>query len=590
MQLSGLCICNIRYFYFTTNTAEKVIYEYIRNDYSASIGEAVKQIAKNIEFRKSSYELLIRQIAMNGELSERIVAEYQDFYSQWVTESFIDRSFGMVAHYLPGIMDFRIYHNNETLLEDGGVLWKPSPKRSLSGMSEELWYRDMESSSEMMKWTYVGNKETNEYDLVLTTSINQIPNNNMVGMTYMRIRGNRIFGDALDNALDDQGKIYMIMGETLLYSSNEQQFNGMSIHDTALRDVDISGANGQKIHVINHERQYVFTETILPDWHIVAVVPLTRLEQKGKLISVWIIGITLGLVVFSTMLMSGVINNLVKRLRSLENKIGEVTNGKFDVTVQTMYSDELGDLENRFNSMAQRLGDLMDEIAYARIREREEALNALQAQINPHFLYNTLGIIRWRALDLEDKNLCKLVDSITTFYRLSLNKGNNTIQIKDEIEHLKAYLTIQQFRYNNSVDIIYKIDERVLHYYTIKLILQPIVENCYLHGMVAKNKCGKLEILAEEIENKVVFRISDNGVGMDDELIKNIYSKNRKEKHGYGLVNIIERLKIYFGKQGNLSIESITGKGTTVTISIPVCNTPPEIRREVDENADNNYC
>jgi len=255
-------------------------------------------------------------------------------------------------------------------------------------------------------------------------------------------------------------------------------------------------------------------------------------------------------------------------LDQIGERMSYIMKGQFDVKVQKGGSDEISVLEEQFNLMTSRLNGLLQEVISAQNRQKEEALKVLEAQINPHFLYNTLGIIRWEALDMGNEKLCNLVDAMTTFYRRVLNKGKPIIKVRDEIEHVRAYVSIQQIRYREVVQVKWDIDSEVLDFYTIKLLLQPIVENSYIHGMITSANARKLWISAKYDNDCIVYQVRDNGVGMSEVELKSVLEENGKNI-GIGLRYIKEMVRHYYGDNGKFHVESEKGKGTTVTIKIP---------------------
>ena len=562
--------------------AEVVMFNFLRSDYTVSVIETVNQVVKNVEFRKSTYELLATRTATDGELKVKLSGTYLDFLSQWETVNYIDRSFGTVADYLPGVEDFRIYHKNDTLIEDGGILWKPS-RRMIQGMNENEWYESMLSSRDNLKWDLFRDPHTGISKLTLSGKISYSSGGEAIGVVFLKIKSSLVFENILNNAFNQQGDVYLVKDNGIIFASSTEGLIGKNISETVLRDVPVKEYNIDTVMDINNKQEVIVSRRISSDWHVIATVPVDNIEQRTQSISLWIICITLCLVILSAILMLAVTNNVVQRLKRLGYKMGAVTKGKFNVTIKKDYSDELGDLESCFNLMAGRLGDLTEEIAVTRSREREEALKALQAQINPHFLYNTLGIIRWHALDLNDGELCNLVDAMTIFYRLALNRGNSVLHFREEIEHVKAYIQIQQVRYLNSVNVIWDIDPEAMDLFTIKLIMQPIVENCYIHGMVAKKGRGILKISVNLRNDCVIVKISDNGIGITEDGLEQILTSNfQSNKHSYGLLNIKERLKLYFNDRADLSIDSIWGDGTSVTIIVPACREPIVLREAKD--------
>lgn len=184
--------------------AQKVVLHNLRVDVSRSVFEAVDQVSKNIEFRKQIYELLLNRVSTDGELIHRLSVTYSDMVSQWETVRYIDRTFNDIQDYLPGILDFRIYHNNRTLVEDGGLLWKPA-RRVLAGRDEADWYASMESGVAPMKWQFVINRGTGAYYVSLSRKIFH-PLGGNLGVAYLLING-RIFNDLMERPFNGRGEL-----------------------------------------------------------------------------------------------------------------------------------------------------------------------------------------------------------------------------------------------------------------------------------------------------------------------------------------------------------------------------------------------
>ncbi len=204
------------------------------------------------------------------------------------------------------------------------------------------------------------------------------------------------------------------------------------------------------------------------------------------------------------------------------------------------------------------------------IRRRNFQLKALQGQINPHFLYNTLDLINWTAIDHNVPQISSLVKLLSKFYKLSLSKGKDIISIEDELEHAKLYIAIQNMRLDQTIEAVFDIDDTVYSYTIIKILLQPIIENAILHGIMEKqSKVGKIIIKGRLEDQKIFLSVNDNGIGIEPEQLNTILLSNAIEAHGYGLKNINERIKLFYGNKYGLSITSELNKGTTVLITIP---------------------
>lgn len=264
----------------------------------------------------------------------------------------------------------------------------------------------------------------------------------------------------------------------------------------------------------------------------------------------------------------------IKKLADLTQKVAK---GDFTVKSKVEDSDEIAVLTRSFNDMTEEIGELVDDI-----KEKEKNLHLmetklLQAQINPHFLYNTLDTIVWLAEDNQSKEVVSMVTSLSDFFRSTLSSGKDFITVKEEENHVKSYLKIQRFRYQDIMDYKIELDKEIYDYMIPKLLLQPLVENALYHGV--KNKRGKSTIIVRGFEenNTLIFTVTDDGKGMtEDELqrVRNNIKKKADERNSesFGLANINQRIQHYYGNEYGLFIESKEGIGTEAKLIIKIKN------------------
>lgn len=262
-----------------------------------------------------------------------------------------------------------------------------------------------------------------------------------------------------------------------------------------------------------------------------------------------------------------------KRLTYLSSQMTQLQNGDWSILGKVEEeSDEIGRLLSQFYYMTKELRNLMISQYKLGKSVKSAELRALQAQINPHFLYNTLDLINWEARDHGADEIVTIVQSLAKFYRISLNKGKQIVRIEDELEHVKAYVNIENYHFEGAISLDLKVDEAVLELGCINIILQPLVENAIKHG-IAKDSSIKschINIEVRMEDQDVIFLIRDNGPGMTKKEMDQILQKNTcKATHGYGVQNINFRIKLYYGEQYGISYESEEGSGTCVTIRIP---------------------
>ena len=214
--------------------------------------------------------------------------------------------------------------------------------------------------------------------------------------------------------------------------------------------------------------------------------------------------------------------------------------------------------------------------------KRKSELDALQSQINPHFLYNTLDIIVWMIENEQSQDAVRVVTSLARLFRISLSKGRNIIPIRDELEHVRNYLTIQQMRFKNKFEFSVEADEEVCALSTIKLVVQPLAENALYHGIEFMDEDGHIDIRAWREGEDVYISVGDNGLGMTEETVEALLKGEivpGTKGSGIGFSNVNERIELYFGKGYGLRIESEPDEGTTVIIHIPSVPYGEEVAR-----------
>ncbi|EGG81893.1 hypothetical protein HMPREF9477_01595 [Lachnospiraceae bacterium 2_1_46FAA] len=230
---------------------------------------------------------------------------------------------------------------------------------------------------------------------------------------------------------------------------------------------------------------------------------------------------------------------------------------------------EITSLTESFEHMVVQIKELVEKVRQEEITLRKTELKALQAQINPHFLYNTLDAIAWLCEEERHKDAVEMVNSLAKLFRISISRGHELITIEKEMQHAKSYLKIQNFRYKNQFTYSFDVDEECLNYLCNKITLQPIIENAIYHGIDRMVDEGKINIGIHQKGDKIIFTVEDNGVGMTEEQCEEILHKDAGDRVGIGIKNVNDRIKIYFGEEYGLTIQSELDEGTRVTISMP---------------------
>ena len=231
-------------------------------------------------------------------------------------------------------------------------------------------------------------------------------------------------------------------------------------------------------------------------------------------------------------------------------------------------TEEIVALSESFGQMVLQIQELMEKVRNEEITLRKTELNALQAQINPHFLYNTLDSIAWMCEVGRTKEAVEMVNALARLFRISISKGHELITIAQELQHAECYLKIQKFRYKNQFDYKFQVEESCLGYLCNKITLQPLIENAIVHGLDLSDK-GEIRIEVVEDGQDIVMTVFDNGVGMSEEQCAEIFQKDIHQKGGIGIKNVNDRIKIYFGEQYGITISSELDEWTKVEIRMP---------------------
>ena len=316
------------------------------------------------------------------------------------------------------------------------------------------------------------------------------------------------------------------------------------------------------------------------DWKLVGVIPTKEYRSENSYFLVLLTGaicfamlLGIGLVLFLT---QKVIAPLTELTRALKKSSPEEPVSKLPVNS----NDEVGQLIKSYNSLNKQIEQLMDQVKLNESLKKEVDLLALQAQINPHFLYNTLSSIQWMALMNKDSKTAEMVSSLSDFLRFSLNNGKEFCAVSQEIAHVENYVNVQSIRYPDKFDVQIEVDPALQTKLMLKLLLQPLIENAMLHGILKKEGIGKITVFAELHDKRMTFTVTDNGVGMNDEQLKTLCTKISSDKElfnpdqgtsgGFGLRNVQKRLVLHYGENAGLKINSKEGKGTEISFTIPV--------------------
>ena len=406
--------------------------------------------------------------------------------------------------------------------------------------------------------------------------VRKISDFNILGedIGYMKISMlQRTLDDIIVKAnITKSGVVYIQNSYNELISiSDKEKYENLKIQAALAPNIGEDSEEWSEIRI--DSKKYIFKSQTIEDtdWEIVAVIPYDEVLAQGRSIRniMWILAAAVGIIAYGFAYYFS--KSFTGRIALLSDSMEKVQHGALDVRVHTEEQDEIGTLFESFNYMIQRINVLVEEQFQTGKEMKNAELKALQAQINPHFLYNTLDMINWKALDKGVPEIANISQTLARFYKLSLNKGRDVVTIRDEVAHIDTYIKIQNMRFENRIHFDNRLDEGFYEYAILKIILQPLVENAIMHGILKKAGSEGTITLDGRLDGEdLELTISDDGVGMgiaQDEA--NLPVFNTTEMHGYGVRNIHDRMQLSYGTAYGLSYESEIGVGTKVRIKIP---------------------
>lgn len=383
----------------------------------------------------------------------------------------------------------------------------------------------------------------------------------------MDIRFSQIANYVDEVGIGQHGYCYIMdtEGEIIYHPQQQLIYSGLKPEQTGIV-MDMEDGT-----VINKNVIYTVRSLDNCNWRIVGVSYIDelvtgRVQDTVRILTVLLLFVFLT-VFFSSFLLSHMVSRpiqgLVKAMKDFEIKAEEFS------YQPVRGSSEILALSDSFGHMVVQIQELMEKVRNEEITLRKTELKALQAQINPHFLYNTLDAIGWLCEEERNKDAVEMVNALARLFRISISKGHELIPIEKEVEHARSYLMIQNFRYKNQFVYSFDIEEECLPYLCNKITLQPIIENAIYHGINRMVDEGRIDIKIFREGEAIVFTVADNGVGMSREQCAGILKREPGDQTGIGIKNVNDRIKIYFGEEYGITIDSEEDEGTVVSIRMP---------------------
>lgn len=493
---------------------------------------------------------------------------YQGFEEYNYTFSPLFRSYIMQNKY---IYETMLYLDNSSFPRGWNDIFQ------VSDIIGDEWYADLlDDNSALKKWSSLHDSKTRKISgnigrdkvLSLCQKLISFNDKSCIGLLEIEISEKVLF----DNLVGSSNGEYFIVfdQEGKIVSHNTYNFLPQKYQTELIPTISKDEIEG--VYTLKNEKLLIYSIPLVNiGCRLVGIIPLESfIKSDGNYTLIVACVIIAALIIFGVIIYL-VTKRLTRRLKLLVKGLKSVRDENINIKMPVDTHDEFGELAESFNHMTERIHSLIERVYKAQITEKESELKALEAQINPHFLYNTLSTISWMARKAKAGNIDHLSLQLSQFYRLVLSKGKSVITVEDEINLLKSYVEIEKIRFENMLDVKYDLDEKALSYTMIKIILQPIAENTINHGILPKECRGTMIVKLRQDEENLYFTIIDDGIGMSRSTLERIKNgqivKNRES--GYAIHNIMERLKSVYGEKTDIIIASRPGIGCAVRIVIP---------------------
>ncbi|WP_274365169.1 cache domain-containing sensor histidine kinase [Paenibacillus thermotolerans] len=512
-----------------------------------AVARSVDTLSESMNSKLEQYNYTIQSMAYNRTFQRIVANDYLDLVnlSRDLNE-YLTPYFNMMM-----MMDKQIkkitFYTQSDVPEYGDSVY------SYERVKDEVWYAET-VSGEGSGWYFVDD------DVIVVKRFPRFFSDPYTNVVAVRIRNESLFRNMPD-VMNEYGVMLSDGHNRLLYANrNAAGYGPPETLEALLRMEGKALINGTDMMIVKK----AIPET---GWMIHSFVPDRHSSrQAGSIINATFIVIA-SCIVFLLVIISIFSRTMIRRIHRLNSLMKRVENGDLKLHVKSSSRDEIGELTNRFGNMIIRLNELIEESYAGKIIQKEAELKALQSQIRPHFLYNTLSFMNWEAVKSGQRVISHVATTLAKFYRTSLNKGDNVIPIRDELDNVKSYLDIILVMNGYSFDVRYDIDDEVYSYSMLNLILQPLAENAVIHGVNKKESGrGMLQLSAKLADRRIEFTIADNGPGMDEETRNQLLSR---QSNGYGLKNVHKRLQLFFGAEYGIEVRSESGSGTTMKVSIP---------------------
>ncbi|SHJ05552.1 two-component system, sensor histidine kinase YesM [Clostridium cavendishii DSM 21758] len=524
---------------------------------------ALTQVADEIFVNKSINRVLSKAYSNTIDYNMDM-REVYEFYENF-------KKYSAMNQYISSIV---ILGDNEKVIKLGDNAYTIDEKK----LKESEYYKKARELDGKILWTGTHEDWAElKGDGYLVSAVRLIKDENLengIGVAFLSFKESSIYD--LFKGMEESTKNSMVIvneDANVISNTNRQLLTEKFDEKDYIKEVIKSKEGYITSKADNQEILITYCSAVSTPWKLIEITEVKNLVKENKIIAQITFIVSLISIVVSCIFWWFISAKLTKPINNLKNTMKLVEGGVFDARADESERDEIGELAHSFNFMLDEIKKLL-EVSLKEEGERKDAeYKALLSQINPHFLYNTLNTIKWMAIMQNADNIRDMTTCLGRLLQKSIKNVDNFVSIDEELSLVEDYIYIQKFRYKDKFNINYEVSEEVRYLYTPKFILQPAIENSIFHGIEPKEEDGLINLSVDIEEDKVVFKVEDDGVGMDESKVLELLSKDNHSGRGFsglGVRNIDERIKSLFGKEFGVDIQSKIGEGTVVIITIPV--------------------
>lgn len=531
-----------------------------------------KQVNDNIDSYIESMENIAAVVANGTELSMYLFNDEKSDVAETTNKNRIISQFNTIRDSRDDISNIAAVADNGKYLVNDGT----DTLSDYVNIKNQRWYQTTLSSKsgQVVSSSHVQNVIPSSYKWVITLSKALINHQTAQreGVFFVDLNYESISDLCSRNRLGNKGYVFILdeLGNVVYHPKMQLMYGGLKTENiTGIMESD-------QPYLIDDsgEDSIIYTKSVSDKtgWSVVGATyasDLLRNDTQTQMIYF----VAMFLLLAGVLLVSSFISKEITRpIRDLKDSMILVEKGQFlEASVEVTANNELGSLTKSFNSMTQQIQNLMEENIHEQKEKRRSEMKALQAQINPHFLYNTLDSIIWMSEAGENEEVVLMTSALARLFRQAISNDKEEVPIREEIAYVKNYLTIQKMRYKDKMDFDIQIDPRIEGIPIIKFAIQPLVENSIYHGLKLKEEKGQLLITGGLEGENAYLEVSDNGVGMDAETLSHIFDEKKIDykRNGVGVNNVQRRLQLYYGADYSIHYESKVGVGTKARILIP---------------------